>query len=113
MARLPRIPDLLTTANLACGVGSILLGLPRTANMGMLAGVRRGVVRRVRWAGGPGPWVVVHPWEPSWTALADMVTFGVAPAFLCGAVALNLPDQHWHITPSPFAPMNLFEPFWV
>ncbi|MGV3637439.1 MAG: CDP-alcohol phosphatidyltransferase family protein [Flavobacteriales bacterium] len=25
MARLPRIPDLLTTANLACGVGSILL----------------------------------------------------------------------------------------
>lgn len=80
MARLPRLPDLLTTANLACGVGSILL-----ASQGELTAacwlvfaaavfdVFDGLAARALGGG--------SPLGAQLDSLADMVSFGVAPAF--------------------------------
>ncbi|MEZ4756258.1 MAG: CDP-alcohol phosphatidyltransferase family protein [Flavobacteriales bacterium] len=81
MARLPRFPDLLTTANLACGVGSILLASQGQLTAacwlvfaGALFDVFDGLAARA--LGGSSPL------GAQLDSLADMVTFGVAPAFL-------------------------------
>ncbi len=81
MARLPRIPDLLTTANLACGAGSILLASQGQLTAacwlvfaGALFDVFDGLAARALGGG--------SPLGAQLDSLADMVTFGVAPAFL-------------------------------
>lgn len=80
MARLPRIPDLLTTANLCCGAGSILLasqgqltGACWLVFLGALFDVFDGLAARALGGG--------TPLGAQLDSLADMVTFGVAPAF--------------------------------
>lgn len=79
--RPPRIPDLLTTANLCCGVGSILLasqGQLTIACWLVFAGaafdVLDGLAARALGGG--------SELGKQLDSLADMVTFGVAPAFL-------------------------------
>lgn len=79
--RLPRLPDQLTTANLACGVSSILM-----ASQGQLTiacglvfaaavfDVFDGLAARAMGGG--------TPLGAQLDSLADMVSFGVAPAFL-------------------------------
>ncbi len=81
MARLPRIPDLLTTANLACGVCSILLASQGQLTLacwlvfaGALFDVFDGLAARALGGGTP---LGAHL-----DSLADMVTFGVAPGML-------------------------------
>ncbi|MBL8002744.1 MAG: CDP-alcohol phosphatidyltransferase family protein [Flavobacteriales bacterium] len=78
--RFPRLPDLLTTANLACGVASILL-----ASQGQLTwacglvfaaavfDVFDGLAARALGGG--------SPLGAQLDSLADLVSFGVAPAF--------------------------------
>ena len=81
MARLPRIPDLLTTANLACGMGSILLASQGQLTwacwlvfIGALFDVFDGLAARALGGG--------SPLGAQLDSLADMVTFGVAPGML-------------------------------
>lgn len=81
MPRLPRIPDLLTTANLACGVGSILLAAQGQLTWacwlvfaGALFDVFDGLAARALGGG--------TPLGAQLDSLADMVTFGVAPGML-------------------------------
>lgn len=81
MAHFPRIPDLLTTANLACGVGSILLASQGQLTWacwlvfaGALFDVFDGLAARALGGG--------TPLGAQLDSLADMVTFGVAPAFV-------------------------------
>ena len=81
MAQLPRFPDLLTTANLCCGVGSILLasqGQLTAACWLVFAGaafdVLDGLAARALGGG--------SELGKQLDSLADMVTFGVAPAFI-------------------------------
>lgn len=81
MARLPRIPDLLTTANLGCGVCSILLASQGQLTWacwlvfaGALFDVFDGLAARALGGG--------TPLGAQLDSLADLVTFGVAPAFL-------------------------------
>ena len=94
--RLPRLPDLLTTANLACGVASILL-----ASQGQLTwacglvfaaavfDVFDGLAARAMGGG--------TPLGAQLDSLADMVSFGVAPALLVfvqsSTLAGNLVDM--------------------
>ncbi|MBK9177251.1 MAG: CDP-alcohol phosphatidyltransferase family protein [Flavobacteriales bacterium] len=88
MPRLPRIPDLLTTANLSCGVASILLasqGQLTLACLLVFAGaafdVLDGLAARALGGG--------SELGKQLDSLADMVTFGVAPMF----VIFNIPDS--------------------
>lgn len=81
MARHPRLPDLLTTANLACGVGSILLASQGQLTLacwlvfaGAFFDVLDGLAARALGGG--------SPLGAQLDSLADMVTFGVAPAFI-------------------------------
>ncbi|MCB0791507.1 MAG: CDP-diacylglycerol--serine O-phosphatidyltransferase [Flavobacteriales bacterium] len=81
MPRLPRIPDLLTTANLGCGVASILLasqGQLTIACWLVFAGagfdVLDGLAARALGGG--------SELGKQLDSLADMVTFGVAPGML-------------------------------
>jgi CDP-diacylglycerol--serine O-phosphatidyltransferase len=108
MARLPRIPDLLTTANLACGMGSILLASQGQLTWacwlvfaGALFDVFDGLAARALGGG--------SPLGAQLDSLADMVTFGVAPAFALFASALEPSGRGWHITvhPALSAPMDL------
>lgn len=78
--RPPRIPDLLTTANLACGVASILLAsqgqLTIACGLVFVAAffdVLDGLAARALGGG--------SPLGAQLDSLADMVSFGVAPAF--------------------------------
>lgn len=80
LARLPRLPDLLTTANLCCGVASILLAsqgqLTIACGLIFLAAVFDvfdGLAARALDGG--------TPLGVQLDSLADMVSFGVAPAF--------------------------------
>lgn len=80
MARLPRLPDLLTTANLGCGVASILLASQGqlTIACGLvfaaaLFDVFDGLAARAMGGG--------SPLGAQLDSLADLVSFGVAPAF--------------------------------
>ena len=81
LARFPRIPDLLTTANLACGVASILLAsqgqLTIACGLIFLAAVFDvfdGLAARALGGG--------TPLGAQLDSLADMVSFGVAPGML-------------------------------
>ncbi|MEX1131677.1 MAG: CDP-alcohol phosphatidyltransferase family protein [Flavobacteriales bacterium] len=81
MAKLPRLPDLLTTANLCCGGGSILLASQGQLTLacwlvfaGAFFDVLDGLAARALGGG--------SPLGAQLDSLADMVTFGVAPAFL-------------------------------
>ncbi len=82
MPRLPRLPDLLTTANLCCGVASILLAsegqLTIACGLVFLAAlfdVLDGLAARVSRQGGT-------ELGKQLDSLADMVSFGVAPALV-------------------------------
>jgi CDP-diacylglycerol--serine O-phosphatidyltransferase len=117
MARFPRIPDLLTTANLACGVGSILLASQGQLTWacwlvfaGALFDVFDGLAARALGGG--------TPLGAQLDSLADMVTFGVAPAFIAAVSpgeALQLAiNQHREFLPIASGSGELFgEPFWV
>lgn len=81
MRRLPRIPDLLTTANLSCGVASILCASQGQLTLacwlvfaGAAFDVLDGLAARALGGG--------TPLGAQLDSLADMVTFGVAPAFI-------------------------------
>ena len=81
LARLPRLPDLLTTANLGCGVASILLAsqgqLTIACGLIFLAAgfdVFDGLSARALGGG--------TPLGAQLDSLADMVSFGVAPGML-------------------------------
>ncbi len=89
MARFPRIPDLLTTANLACGVGSILLASQGQLTLacwlvfaGAFFDVLDGLAARALGGG--------TPLGAQLDSLADMVTFGVAPGMLVFQVIAHL-----------------------
>ena len=117
MARLPRIPDLLTTANLASGVGSILLasqgqltlacGLVFTA---ALFDVLDGLAARALGGG--------TPLGAQLDSLADMVSFGVAPAFIAAISPIEslqlVTSLHREFLPSASSSGELFgEPLWA
>lgn len=81
LAKLPRLPDLLTTANLCCGVLSILLAsqgqLTIACGLIFLAAlfdVLDGLAARAMGGG--------SELGKQLDSLADMVSFGVAPAFI-------------------------------
>ena len=81
--RLPRLPDLLTTANLCCGVASILLAsqgqLTIACGLIFLAAVFDvfdGLAARALGGG--------TPLGAQLDSLADMVSFGVAPGMIAG-----------------------------
>lgn len=116
MARLPRLPDLLTTANLSCGVGSILLasqGQLTWACWLVFAGaafdVLDGLAARALGGG--------SELGKQLDSLADMVTFGVAPACIASVVpfkALLLATSiHRDYGPGPGRLDLLGEPFWA
>lgn len=120
MARLPRLPDLLTTANLACGVGSILLASQGQLTWacwlvfaGAVFDVFDGLAARALGQGG-------SEFGKQLDSLADMVTFGVAPAtaffFMVKAHALDDfpldPDGH-HIVSRLSQPLELHIALWT
>lgn len=87
MPRLPRIPDLLTTANLCCGVGSILLASQEHLTLacwlvfaGAFFDVLDGLAARALGGG--------SELGKQLDSLADMVTFGVAPGVIIGCAGL-------------------------
>ncbi len=91
MARIPRLPDLLTTANLCCGVGSVLLASHGQLTLacwlvfaGAFFDVLDGYAARALGGG--------SALGAQLDSLADMVTFGVAPMF----IVLNLPVDLLH-----------------
>ena len=117
MPRLPRLPDLLTTANLCCGVLSILLAsqgqLTIACGLIFLAAffdVLDGLAARAMGGG--------SELGKQLDSLADMVSFGIAPAFIAAispTEALQLVTSlHRDHAPtlSPFG--ELFgQPFWA
>lgn len=111
--RLPRFPDLLTTANLACGAASILLAsqgqLTWACGLVFIAAVFDvfdGLAARAMGGG--------TPLGAQLDSLADMVSFGMAPAFLvftkASLLAGNLFDPavflHGAAMPYPDQPPN-------
>ena len=80
LARLPRLPDLLTTANLCCGVASLLFASQGELTiacwlvfLAALFDVFDGLAARALGGG--------TPLGVQLDSLADLVSFGVAPAF--------------------------------
>jgi len=95
LARFPRIPDLLTTANLGCGVASILLAsqgqLTIACGLIFLAAVFDvfdGLAARALGGG--------TPLGAQLDSLADMVSFGVAPAFIAATDPWKAIESHRH-----------------
>lgn len=95
MPRLPRLPDLLTTANLCCGVASILLAsrgqLTIACGLVFLAAlfdVLDGLAARALGQGG-------SEFGKQLDSLADMVSFGVAPGFLIVFSTKPWIEMHW------------------
>jgi CDP-diacylglycerol---serine O-phosphatidyltransferase len=115
--RLPRLPDLLTTANLSCGVGSILLASQGQLTLacwlvfaGAAFDVLDGLAARALGGG--------SELGKQLDSLADMVTFGVAPAFISAILpwkALQLAiDGHRELGPPIVRAGDLFgEPLWA
>lgn len=107
--RLPRFPDVLTTANLACGVASILL-----ASQGQLTAacwlvfaaavfdVFDGLAARAMGGG--------TPLGAQLDSLADLMSFGVAPAFTLFLTALEPSGPGWHSTIYPGWNWNIYPP---
>ena len=93
MARLPRLPDLLTTANLACGVLSILL-----ASQGQLTAACWLVFAGASFAGFDGLAARAlgggSELGKQLDSLADMVTFGVAPGMILWEAPATLADPY-------------------
>lgn len=96
--RLPRLPDLLTTANLCCGVASILLASQGQLTMACwlvflaaLFDVFDGLAARAMGGG--------TPLGAQLDSLADMVSFGVAPVFALWSL---FPHEQGH-APIPVA----------
>jgi CDP-diacylglycerol--serine O-phosphatidyltransferase len=96
--RLPRLPDLLTTANLSCGVASILLasqGQLTAACWLVFAGaafdVLDGLAARALGGG--------SELGKQLDSLADMVTFGIAPATVLwnGYYSYQWKSYLWHV----------------
>ncbi|MBL0128975.1 MAG: CDP-alcohol phosphatidyltransferase family protein [Flavobacteriales bacterium] len=92
MPRLPRIPDILTTANLSCGVASILLASQGQLTLAcwlVFAGAAFDVLDgwAARALGGGSEF------GKQLDSLADMVTFGVAPGIIA-AIDPMLARQH-------------------
>lgn len=116
MARLPRLPDLLTTANLSCGVASILLASQGQLTWacglvfaGALFDVSDGLAARALGGG--------SELGKQLDSLADMVTFGMAPAFIAAIVpwkALQIAIDAHRFGPSTAHPGDLLgEPLWA
>ncbi len=91
MARLPRLPDLLTTANLGCGMASVLLAAQGQLTeacwlvfAAALFDVFDGLAARALGGG--------TPLGTQLDSLADLVSFGVAPAFAVFWTASILSD---------------------
>lgn len=89
MPRFPRLPDLLTTANLCCGTASILLSSQDELTiacwllfLAAVFDVFDGLAARALGGG--------TPLGVQLDSLADMVSFGVAPAFALWTAALPL-----------------------
>ena len=109
MAQLPRLPDLLTSANLVCGVMSILLASQGELTLacwlvfaGALFDVLDGLAARALGGG--------SPLGAQLDSLADMVTFGVAPAFVLFVQASLLSGNLFHpsaFTSTPFPYPNM------
>ncbi len=101
MPRLPRIPDILTTANLSCGVASILLASQGQLTLacwlvfaGAFFDVLDGLAARALGGG--------TPLGTQLDSLADMVTFGVAPgvlAYMCTVVMYPLAFDELYVPP--------------
>lgn len=109
MARLHRLPDLLTTANLACGTGSILLASQGQLTLacwlvfaGAFFDVLDGLAARALGGG--------SPLGAQLDSLADMVTFGVAPAFLLFLIGLQPSGPGWHTTIYPGWSWTIYPP---
>lgn len=113
--RLPRLPDLLTTANLACGVASILLAsqgqLTWACGLVFIAAVFDvfdGLAARAMGGG--------TPLGAQLDSLADMVSFGVAPAMLVYCTPVLLQDPvgalltPYATTPHPFGLVGIIAP---
>lgn len=107
LARLPRFPDLLTTANLGCGVASILLASQGqlTIACGLvfaaaLFDVFDGLAARALGGG--------TPLGAQLDSLADMVSFGVAPAMIAAidpeAALQHQLNCHREVIPFAFTP---------
>src|SRR5436189_67377 len=117
MARLPRIPDLLTTANLACGVASILLASQGqlTIACGLifvaaLFDVLDGLAARALGGG--------SPLGAQLDSLADRVSFGVAPAFIAAISPIEslqlVTTLHREYSPTASLTRELFgQPLWA
>ncbi|MBK7944125.1 MAG: CDP-alcohol phosphatidyltransferase family protein [Flavobacteriales bacterium] len=115
--KLPRLPDLLTTANLSCGVGSILFASQGQLTLacwlvfaGAFFDVLDGLAARALGGG--------SELGKQLDSLADMVTFGVAPAFISAIVpwkALQVAiDSNREFVPSTVGSNDLFgEPPWA
>jgi CDP-diacylglycerol--serine O-phosphatidyltransferase len=95
LARLPRVPDLLTTANLACGLASILLAsqgqLTLACGLVFLAAlfdVLDGLAARALGQGGT-------EFGKQLDSLADMVSFGVAPGMLVFGLSSMMTLSNW------------------
>ncbi len=93
MARLPRLPDLLTTANLACGVASILLASQGQLTwacwlvfLAALFDVFDGLAARALGGG--------TPLGAQLDSLADMVSFGVAPGMIVWELPMRLTEPY-------------------
>jgi CDP-diacylglycerol---serine O-phosphatidyltransferase len=103
MVKLPRLPDLLTTANLCCGVGSILLASQGQLTLacwlvfaGAFFDVLDGLAARALGGG--------SELGKQLDSLADMVTFGVAPGVLV-LFAINPFEQPYGPQWIDFIPM--------
>lgn len=110
MPRLPRIPDLLTTANLSCGVLSILLASQGQLTLacwlvfaGALFDVFDGLAARALGGG--------SPLGAQLDSLADMVSFGVAPAFVLFLTGLQPSGPGWHTTVYPGWSWTIHPPY--
>ncbi|MBK8500507.1 MAG: CDP-alcohol phosphatidyltransferase family protein [Flavobacteriales bacterium] len=117
MPRLPRLPDILTTANLSCGVASILLASQGQLTLacwlvfaGAAFDVLDGLAARALGGG--------TPLGAQLDSLADMVTFGVAPAFIAAISPLEalqlVTSIHAESGPAASSSGELFgEPNWA
>jgi CDP-diacylglycerol--serine O-phosphatidyltransferase len=112
MPRLPRIPDLLTTANLCCGVGSILLASQGQLTLacwlvfaGAFFDVLDGLAARALGGG--------SELGKQLDSLADMVTFGVAPGMILWSAHLSMVWKRYLFHVDQAGPVAGLKPEWT
>jgi len=112
MAGTPRIPDLLTTANLGCGMGSILLASQGQLTLacwlvfaGAFFDVLDGLAARALGGG--------SELGKQLDSLADMVTFGVAPATILWCSHLADRWSHYVSTIDASGPVQTQPTLWI